>query len=1148
MRESAKELFVKSGLSLEVLSRIWNLVDPQTSMQLNLAQFMLAMLIITQMKSGALQSVPPSIPPALLTAIATAAQSALSQAATPSSGPIPGSLNTSPPSKPFASIPAVVSPVRTGSIGIPSGVAPPPAFDKRRSMMQKTPTGGSSGGFGDSNEVWAIQPDEKALSDSHFENLDVGKKGFVSGQDSYAFFLKSQLDQATLAQIWDLANVSKSVGLSKDEFSVAMRLIKVAMTGEPLPSTLPANLIPPALRTGVASPAPLAAAAIAPQSAQQDLMGLSDAFATSTPPLPPAVPQPAAVPQPNPAFDIRRFSTLNASKGINGSVPSLTDDRSSEITSARTQLSDLQQKRDMLAPMQETLRAKRAANDIELQKVLLQKQELTLELTQASATYEAECEILAENMGVLQREQQVLEMQRADVEQAKLVVQAKADEKNQVVAAIEAVKAEIADCLVHLREMETVTRQYQEEIAVMRPRFTEAHADLKKQLNLVEINKQLLTSVTEEYTQLKADLGREETSLEEEKRRLGLLSNQVAVQTAINDKERARVQVAAAHANEARSLSASHADSLNNLEVEAARGFDAPVGHAVMSQSPVQVLKPELVAAPVAPVARARPPPPPVSRSLDKRSSITASTKSVEGLSDVLPAPAPSPVPAGSPPPMPPMFTKPKAGGSVGDHIGEAVTVTALAASVSNAAPASDFNFDADFDSAFAAVPLSPSKKVNDASAFDDVFSSFPAASAVVDSKAFEDAFSIPSEASKPVEAASNDAFASVEDAFAIPSAAPKPVETAAKDAFEDAFSTPAAAPKPVETAAKDIFSSAPPATAQTRSFEDAFAVPSVTPPAPTSAPVSDAFVLPPPPKAAVTFSTEGLDKVRRASTINSFATGDDASIRSASRKTRINKLKTIDADSEFANAFGGLATTATSTTSAGVPEAGTPVAAIIDESVFDAIPKTDDFSFDSAFAAPPVRSAAVKGDDAFGGLENAFESLASITPVAKTPVDHETISTTPLDATKSAFDAFDVAFDLTVANGAAVGVANGGAKAAAVFDGELNAAFGGPVVAVEKKTVASGSAVKAEAVASGSDVKAVAVGTVKQVVVAQEAKTEAVVAPAAPVAAKEAGEEMEEVKELMSLGFSKEQCVAALEKNEFDVTKASNCLLDGPP
>ncbi|KAJ3377126.1 hypothetical protein HDU84_008989 [Entophlyctis sp. JEL0112] len=264
---SSKELFLKSGLPTDILTKIWSLVDTHGTNQLNLTQFMLAMLIITQMKSGTLQSVPQTIPPPLMSSIATAAAS-ISQ---PSNGGVAPSFNSASENNP---------------INGARSVAAVPTIDRRQSVMGKSPIGDLS------STNWTITSDEKALTDKHFDELDSGRKGYLTGQDSYSFFLRSQLDQTVLAQVWDLASVTKSpLGLSRDEFSVAMHLIKLAMSGQALPESLPQSLVPPGLRNSQIAIPPIPATttpsipAASKPTATQDLMSLGE-IQFEKPPVP----------------------------------------------------------------------------------------------------------------------------------------------------------------------------------------------------------------------------------------------------------------------------------------------------------------------------------------------------------------------------------------------------------------------------------------------------------------------------------------------------------------------------------------------------------------------------------------------------------------------------------------------------------------------------------------------------------------------------------------------------------------------------------------------------------------------------------------------------------------------------------------------
>lgn len=73
---------------------------------------------------------------------------------------------------------------------------------------------------------------------------------YATGEEAVPFFSNSKLSEEVLAQIWDLADISKSGQLNRDEFAIAMYLIvqQRSNPGVPLPDTLPLNLVPPSMR------------------------------------------------------------------------------------------------------------------------------------------------------------------------------------------------------------------------------------------------------------------------------------------------------------------------------------------------------------------------------------------------------------------------------------------------------------------------------------------------------------------------------------------------------------------------------------------------------------------------------------------------------------------------------------------------------------------------------------------------------------------------------------------------------------------------------------------------------------------------------------------------------------------------------------
>jgi epidermal growth factor receptor substrate 15 len=210
-----------------------------------MTEFIIAMHLLTSYKTKTLTALPQSIPAGLY------------EAASRRPGPVPARTPTGP-------IPRQTS----GSSGVraPAGrqFTPPVSGD------------------------WVISSREKVGYDNLFDKVDTAKLGSITGDQAVVFFSESGLSSEVLAQIWDLANVRRQDQLNRDEFAVAMYLIRNQgrKPKSELPSELPANLIPPSLR-GMAATLPTAPAPEAqpivpppPKSNTDDLFGL-DAFTSS---------------------------------------------------------------------------------------------------------------------------------------------------------------------------------------------------------------------------------------------------------------------------------------------------------------------------------------------------------------------------------------------------------------------------------------------------------------------------------------------------------------------------------------------------------------------------------------------------------------------------------------------------------------------------------------------------------------------------------------------------------------------------------------------------------------------------------------------------------------------------------------------------
>ncbi|KHJ33405.1 putative ef hand domain-containing protein [Erysiphe necator] len=252
--EHAKQVFERAGLPNEVLGRIWSLADTEQKGALEANEFIIAMHLIASLKKGQMRLLPNTLPPGLYEAASrrTTGRS-ISGAAAISS--IPGQLSGSS---------------STRSTYIKSPQLP----------LQST----------GSNSVWLVTSSDQVKFDSIFNSLDKANRGFITGDEVVPFFNESKLPEDTLAQIWDLADINSAGRLSREEFAVAMYLIRLQRAKrdgrKSLPSKLPANLVPPSMRnqtrpTAVgADPSFHTNTPVLPGSAAEDLFGL-DALSTS---------------------------------------------------------------------------------------------------------------------------------------------------------------------------------------------------------------------------------------------------------------------------------------------------------------------------------------------------------------------------------------------------------------------------------------------------------------------------------------------------------------------------------------------------------------------------------------------------------------------------------------------------------------------------------------------------------------------------------------------------------------------------------------------------------------------------------------------------------------------------------------------------
>ena len=538
--EQAKQIFERAGLPNEILGRIWNLADTEQRGALVVTEFAIAMHLLASFKSGAMRVLPNILPPGLYEA-------------------------ARPPSRQSSATGAMSAIPRQLTGGVPRTASPlsRPAYTAPQQFPQST--GMSTGMSSD----WAIKPGEKEKFDMIYYGLDKQNKGYITGDEAVPFFSESKLPEEALAQIWDLADINSEGRLSKDEFAVAMYLIRQQRGKrdgrESLPSTLPANLIPPSMRNqsrptnlptapAFENPAPTLA-----KSAAEDLFGL-DALSTppptsaptqapqstggsfgndpfgsrsSVPPSsPPAnLPQQASVFKPfTPSSSFGQALNYNSTGGSNNSgsqnknlqqQSSAADDLlgdndpevSSKLTSETTELANLANQVGTLSRQMQDVQGQRANSQNELSQASSQKREFEVRLAQLRSLYEQEAKdvrSLEERLNASRNETKKLQTEIAVVEAQYQDLQ---NQHRQTISALQADQQENANLKERMRAVNT-------EITQMKPALEKLRSDARQQKGLVAINKKQLATSEGERDKLKSEAVELNKSIEDDKKEL----------------------------------------------------------------------------------------------------------------------------------------------------------------------------------------------------------------------------------------------------------------------------------------------------------------------------------------------------------------------------------------------------------------------------------------------------------------------------------------------------------------------------------------------------------------------------------------------------------------------------------------------------
>ncbi|KAJ6441896.1 54S ribosomal protein L33, mitochondrial [Purpureocillium lavendulum] len=515
--DQARQIFDKSGMPNETLGRIWALADTEQRGALVLAEFIIAMHLLTSMKTGALRALPTVLPAGLY------------EAAT-QRGSISGPRQ---------------SPASTGLSAIPrqlSGTAQP----RTGSPLGRTPASPQT--TGPAANDWAITPADKERFDQIYATLDKTKKGYITGDEAVPFFSQSNLSEDALAQIWDLADFNSQGQLNPEAFAVAMYLIRQQRSGRaaPLPATLPANLIPPSMRNQPRPAAPSSAfdpppmtqpPPPQPKSALEDLFGLDSSSPSPAPAAPIQTTMSTGGSNANDPFG-GGSAVLSPSSPVRGNAPGSTfkpfvpsstfgrgltvhstgdkpgpgtrqgqsddllDDHdpeaSKKISGETTELANLSNQIGSLSKEMQDVQSKRTTVQNDLNQSNSQKQNFEQRLAQLRTLYEKEAEdtrALEEQLRKSRSETQKLQSECMSLEGQYRDVQA---QHQQVSSALQADQQENTK----LRERIRVVNG---EIAQLKPQIDKLKSDARQQKGLVAINKKQLATTEGERDKLKTE-------------------------------------------------------------------------------------------------------------------------------------------------------------------------------------------------------------------------------------------------------------------------------------------------------------------------------------------------------------------------------------------------------------------------------------------------------------------------------------------------------------------------------------------------------------------------------------------------------------------------------------------------------------------
>ncbi|XP_028982687.1 epidermal growth factor receptor substrate 15-like 1 isoform X3 [Diachasma alloeum] len=208
-----KGVLMDSKLPLDTLGKIWDLADMDKDGMLDRHEFVVAMHLVY--KALEKYAIPSVLPPELMP---------------------PGKRKETLVMNSTSPVPPAIPPLPTAAavnnlVGLESIQPMPPQQPSPQPQVQ-----------------WVVTAEDQAAADKLFLQADMDMDGFVSGGEIKDVFLQSGLPQNILAHIWGLCDICQSGKLNKEQFALAMWLIKQKLRGTDPPQALTPEMMPPSLR------------------------------------------------------------------------------------------------------------------------------------------------------------------------------------------------------------------------------------------------------------------------------------------------------------------------------------------------------------------------------------------------------------------------------------------------------------------------------------------------------------------------------------------------------------------------------------------------------------------------------------------------------------------------------------------------------------------------------------------------------------------------------------------------------------------------------------------------------------------------------------------------------------------------------------